>query len=138
MLSETEKAYFAGFFDGDGCVLIRSFAPRAPRSFCILVQITQNDHSILHELKCIFGGNIHRDRKANVWSIDGLSAADFLGQIAPYLRLKKEEAEFSVSFERNRPRFKGGPGGGVPEEEYQRRLGAKRELEGMKRLRGGG
>ncbi len=136
MLSETEKAYFAGFFDGDGCVLIHCLTPENPRSFVIRVQIAQNDHSILYELKDIFGGGVHgHTRKAKQWTLSGLAAADFLEQIAPYLRLKRKEAEFSVSFERGRPRLRGH---GVPEEEYQRRLRARAELQEMKQHRGRG
>lgn len=89
-LTELERAYAAGFFDGDGTVNICWGGPS--KSFKIAVSITQKDRDCLDWMAERFGGNVvpERDR---YWRWTPPSKEEFLRSIAPYLVLKKERVE---------------------------------------------
>ena len=103
MLSETEKAYLAGLFDGDGCVVInRIKLPGRPSpAFCLTVQYAQKECSILERWRDKLGlGTIYHKHKAgtNEWTMNGQDAETFLKMILPYLDLKRAEAEIGLKF----------------------------------------
>ena len=70
-LKETEKAYYAGLLDGEGCIIISKNRgnPKwhTPNIFYYLeVCISNTNIDILKELKSIFGGSVtlHKDYKS--------------------------------------------------------------------------
>lgn len=82
--SELDRAYAAGFFDGEGHVNFRPY---------IHVQIGQKDDRPLKWLQSAFEGNIYvykneQNKGFSQWSIVGTRAQVFLMQIQPYLRVK--------------------------------------------------
>ena len=99
--------YIAGFFDGEGSVGIYR---NGQRSWHLRTQLTQNiDRSttaLLSELRQRFGGNlatmrspIYRASVAYNWQLNGAVAAAFLREVLPYLRLKREQADFAIAWQ---------------------------------------
>ncbi len=103
MLTETEKAYLAGLFDGDGCVVIAKMKlPGRPNpAYCLTVQYAQKESSILDRWQKRLGmGAVYHKRKAGTceWTMNGTDAETFLRLILPYLDLKRAEAEIGLRF----------------------------------------
>lgn len=60
-ISETNLAYFAGFFDGEGSVGIAKHKGKTTkRGFCfeLIIQIGNSDEKVIHDFKDAFGGSI--------------------------------------------------------------------------------
>ena len=104
-LTETEKAYIAGILDGEGCIGIDKIKSRSnihPFDFKIRIIVTNTNENIICWLKTVVGaGCAYVDGKPfsekwNVvhrWQIVSEQARDFLMQVYPYLRIKKDIAD---------------------------------------------
>jgi hypothetical protein len=107
-LSETEKAYIAGLFDGEGCVHIAVNKPR-PKGINpyhqLMVCVANTNQEIIKYLFDSFGGRVADNvRKENqqpcqTWWIYAKEANAFLKLIFPYLRIKKLQAEIAIKFQ---------------------------------------
>lgn len=105
-------AYIAGFFDGEGSIGVYHGVKngRSVR-FHLRTQVTQNcsgESTSLNELRGMYGGNCSvmdktASRHAYNWQLNGHGAAHFLESILPYLRLKRDQAQFAVAWQRKRP-----------------------------------
>lgn len=100
--------WIAGFFDGEGSIGIYR---NGQRTFHLRTQITQNASAatkeVLSALQNRFGGNlarmrgdIYRGKMAFNWQLNGNVAAAFLGVVLPHLRLKREQAEVAIAWQR--------------------------------------
>jgi len=107
-ITKFELSYYAGFFDGEGCIMIsKKRASRPCRALSVV--ITNTRVSVLEDIKGIFGGGLFKVRRGKesykdkwMWSIGGKKAVAFLTKIYPYLRLKKKEAELAFEFQRGK------------------------------------
>lgn len=103
-------AWAAGFFDGEGCVLVNH---RNNNKFHILfTTITQQDPTALHLIKQRFGGNVTPDKKAASnsfvrkngptlvwrWKAVSFKAQEFLKAIEPYSIVKAEQVRVALEF----------------------------------------
>jgi hypothetical protein len=100
MLLLEQVGYYAGFFDGEGCVSIR-YDSRCD-SHILKVSIANTDRRILDELADIFGGAIcgpYQKKEHHVpwysWELQGRNAVPFLEAIRPYSRIKREQIELA-------------------------------------------
>ncbi len=105
-LSETEKAYFAGFIDGEGCV---SFAWRK-KYITPIIQITNTDYSVLVDFFNVYGGSVRSRNEIRpnrkdcyAWVVCGQKALKVVTDVLPYLRIKKPQAELLLSLKRYSP-----------------------------------
>ncbi len=106
ILTETQKAYIAGFFDGEGCVSIGKYQGKKNRTptYQLMVVISQKD-DVLHELRDMVGigsvcGNNHtKGRYYNQWRMSPKDGVKFLEMILPYLRYKANQAELAIEFQ---------------------------------------
>ncbi len=97
-MKETDLAYVAGFFDGEGDCGIRMPKARNGKRYKKLeARLTQNDRAVLEWVKELFDcGSIHAkkdDRTPNTChalQFSYRSARVFLTAIEPYLKVKKE------------------------------------------------
>lgn len=92
----TELAYIAGIFDGEGCVHIDN-------ALKLRINISNNNTAVLKWIKCLFGGAvyIYATRKNNAqYIISGRSAIAMLKAILPYLRIKREKALKAIEYEK--------------------------------------
>ena len=111
-LSETDKAYIAGFFDGEGCVHIslKKRSDGSPYPYGMRMCFTNTNKNVLMsiaetigigKLNCCVRKNMkHRD----VWLlvVYGKDAQKLLNEIEPYLRLKKNIAVIAQGFQHMR------------------------------------
>lgn len=102
-LTETEKAYLAGFVDGEGCITITKYTQKKTGRpvYCLLVIVSQKDIRPLSHWKSITGiGSVHKHKKTgnHSWNITSNDARDFLISIKRYLFIKPEQAEIAIEF----------------------------------------
>jgi hypothetical protein len=103
-------AWAAGFFDGEGCVLVN---PRGNGKFhSLFTSVTQQDPTALHLLKQRFGGNVTPDKTATSdsyerkrgavlvwrWKASSVEAHAFLKSIEPYVVVKAEQVRVALEF----------------------------------------
>jgi len=105
-MTEVDKAYIAGFVDGEGCIQLQK--KRKPGRYCLRFRITQTDKAILDWIKACTGeGTVRRwslqserHRERYEWYCGGYKALCILHEIYPYLKLKKLQAEIAFEFEK--------------------------------------
>jgi len=91
--------YAAGFFDGEGCVIIRDCKP----CLKLMVTIVQKDTRPLEFMQARWGGNLcHKKDGASVLSLSCRKAAAFLRDVLPFLIVKKEVAQIGIAFQERR------------------------------------
>lgn len=108
-MEEVELSYAAGFVDADGSisVVVGGHSKTNVVYYRLLIQVTGRNPIVPRWLASKFGGfvtidkkNQHGvDRRYYHWSILGSKAAQFLSEIMPYLRIKKEQAELGIEFQ---------------------------------------
>lgn len=106
-----QLAYIAGFFDGEGSIVITSTGKRANqgRDLCLVVSLVQADRTILEWVRLVLDckGGIHSraragslgDKECFALQWGGASAARVLSKLLPYLRVKKGKAEIALDFQ---------------------------------------
>lgn len=105
-MKKTDLAYFAGLFDGEGCISIdKDYKGKVYLTLSCRVAMT--NLWVLQALKFAFGGSVRSVKKqknhwkqAWIWRVSAQLALSFLEQILPYLKLKKPEAEIAIKFAR--------------------------------------
>lgn len=122
-ITETEKAYFAGLFDGEGCVNIHKIESSGYDIYSLRVNFGLTYADILYKMKKMFGGTIHkRDvskrlkapymcrainaglanpdnfKQTYEYEISGKEAWIFLKIIEPYCEEKKEQVNTAIEF----------------------------------------
>ena len=112
MLTETEKAYLAGFFDGDGCVniAIRQGKDALTPSHYLQVIFSQCDQAFLgrwcnkvgmgtvHENAPLRNPHITQTKALWHWRLYDRQAESMLRMMLPYLDIKHEQAEIALQF----------------------------------------
>ncbi len=91
-VSEVTKAWFAGFYEGEGSIYAND-----RNNYRIRLSICQNDSSPLYEGQSYWGGNIYkRVRKSpasdkictcHYWNLNHTSSMKFIEDIKPYMRI---------------------------------------------------
>jgi hypothetical protein len=105
-----DDAYFAGFFDGEGCIRIQS--SHKGTSWHIRVTCVQRNPAPLLLMVERYGGaagKFSKGRNEDMWTwyAMGPKAAAFLERVLPYLIVKREQAEMALAFQARRlPREK--------------------------------
>lgn len=99
-----DLSYFAGFFDGEGCVRLK----RSGNYIYSVVIVVNTNLEVLIDFKEKFGGNIQpRKRKVSyhkkiyAWEIYSKASVPFLEAILPYLIVKREQVIIVLKMERS-------------------------------------
>lgn len=104
-------AYAAGFVDGEGCLKMSKRNPRNGRAvnYGLLVSVVQKDARPLDWLVGNFGGQIYlKNKKLDSsdwiyeWRVSEQRAYEFLKKIAPFLKVKREQADLLIRFQERR------------------------------------
>ena len=103
--SPEDRAYVAGFVDGEGCLSVR-WNRDSNVGLYITANVTNTCLPILQALRETWGGNIltirntepSRWRQKYRWEVGGRYAARLLREILPHLRIKDEQAKLLLSF----------------------------------------
>jgi len=100
-LKDVERAYLAGFFDGEGCaaVIYSQYKKKTKRgeklysSFGVHLAFSNVDQSVLRDIRLLVGkGGIYHQK--NVYSFRSGKPTDvikIIGLIRPYVRVKKQD-----------------------------------------------
>lgn len=102
----SKAEYYAGFFDGGGSIGIYR---NGSGVWHLRTQLTQNvgpaARDLLVELRGLYGGNLSllqegsvRKRAAFNWQLNSATAAAFLREIRPFLRLRAEQADVAMAW----------------------------------------
>jgi hypothetical protein len=98
-LTELNRDYIAGYFDGEGCIQIEQDG-----SLCCRIKSAYKP--VLIELQAQFGGSLSPEIKTNLhhkqlwrWRIKCNEAEGFLRDIAPLLREKGEQARIAITYQ---------------------------------------
>lgn len=120
-MNNIDLAYIAGFFDGEGSIVITPIAhstSNQKRTFNMRAQAVSTNEEIIRLLLAMFGGDIKNkpikgNRKACwTWRVSSQAATNFLELVLPYLKIKKPQAELALEFQSHKTR------GGRKTEEY--------------------
>lgn len=121
---ETLKAYFAGLFDGEGCVTVRKDNRGNSRSYQLICTVAMTEPKAVRLLHFCYGGSLTiRDKgehkTAFQWTVASDKALEFLYSITPNLRVKRPEAELAIQFQENvrAYRYQFGNGKNHPDQE---------------------
>lgn len=111
--SAEKLAYFAGYFDGEGCIHIARKKPYAKSravSFqhSLQIKIASVNPAVLYEILSYYGGTICKQKKtlkenwriAWNWHLCSRASTDFISDVLPFLVLKRQEAELALEFQR--------------------------------------
>jgi intein/homing endonuclease len=107
-LTEEEKAYLAGFFDGEGCVFIghHQVPGAVSPQYYLAVIFAQSNYEILKSWRDRIGiGRVYKAKKqlhhkiAWAWRVSDRQGATLLKWLLPYLRIKRQEAEIGIEFQ---------------------------------------
>lgn len=112
---DIDRAYIAGFFDGEGCISIDKHPGlNGVKYYNVQVSIVNTDLKTLEYISKFYPVNIgiHSPLKSwhkvrFKWAINGKKAILFLEEILPFLRQKRERAEIAIHFEKNKKRCLG-------------------------------
>jgi len=113
-LSETDKAYIAGFIDGEGSISIKRWKskPSHQESWGTHIQITSVERNILEYISKKAGqGKIIKIKLSNYRgrenqrdyykiAISSRRAVILLKAILPYLKIKQRQAEIAIEFQK--------------------------------------
>jgi len=101
------KRYVAGFIDGEGCI---GFG-RTRKTIFPRVLVVNTNRQILEQLQRQFAGDIYpiAHRKSGwksswSWRISWTQAVNFLDDLWPFLRIKRDQALVVFAWDENRPR----------------------------------
>jgi hypothetical protein len=102
-------AWAAGFFDGEGCVLLARMRPSGASNVGTLrlgIAVGQKVRDPLDALAERWGGTVRQlaeprtDRHADKfdWRLYGTAAVAFLRDVRPYLRVKHRQADIGIAY----------------------------------------
>ena len=113
-LTETEKAYIGGFFDGEGHISIVKKKPNPPRwknpSYKLVAVITNSNKTIIDFIHSKFKNSSHKHGpyKSSGFKpkgkllyqlhFTGVHCKEFLREIHPYLRIKRDQANLALDY----------------------------------------
>lgn len=112
--SDTDLAWAAGLFDGEGCVNAHWSPPSQEGSFgrsvALDVQVVMTDERPIQRLAALFGGRVRTYKASSsdgrplrmrfAWYRHGRHAVAFLVAVLPYLIVKREVAEIGIELGR--------------------------------------
>jgi hypothetical protein len=116
-VSETDLAYCAGLFDGEGCIHIGKATAQCKRGrvspyYGLVASLLMTRYEAIQKFEEIFGGTAKpRNRKPpakNVWErkIYGENVQDMAKVLLPYLRIKREQALLAIQFREHMAPFR--------------------------------
>ena len=96
---DVDKAYAAGFFDGEGGIQITP--PRKAKGFSLHGSAAQSERNVLDWFSMTWGGSVglHGRAGVSVWRIHSAAAGRFLTDIEPYLCVKRQQAQLAIAFQ---------------------------------------
>ena len=94
MTNNEQRAYFAGFFDGEGSLGIY---PNNVGGYGLRVSVGQKLLTQLERLQSVYGGGISK-KDCSVWTVCGLNAYNFVTDIYPWVQEKRDQVELAIEY----------------------------------------
>lgn len=117
-MKKTDLAYFAGIFDGEGCVTIRirhskytlkTGEPQIWKGYGLEVSIANTNEWLCQQLLFSFGGNVYcrrlesaQSQRIWAWQSADKKALSFLEAILPYTKLKRPQLEIAMEYQKRK------------------------------------
>lgn len=134
MPSPVDCAYAAGFFDGEGCVIIDSHKQKGRSTYRLTAVVSQDDPSPLYRLRDTWGGSIRPQkprpggRVSYQWRLSTRQAARFLQDIQQFALVKAAAIGIALEFSSRVAATESRGRGGLPVEEQAARAELQRDL----------
>lgn len=100
-MTKDDLVYMAGIIDGEGCITSSGVNSRGNGR--VWMSIVNTDMRLMSWIQSTFGGSIcerkHQPGRkiAYQWTLTGVKQQELLGQIIPYLKLKRGQASLAVA-----------------------------------------
>jgi hypothetical protein len=146
VFSQDDCKYAAGFFDGEGNIMItvskhydkHPNCDRWRKSLSMRCTVVNTNQDVIRWFASTFNGgfmtsanrNHLRWRETYRWVVSYKKAHNFLQLIYPYLIVKKNQAEIALTFYGSNDRFSAARGD-LTDDEYARRLSIRELVNGM-------
>lgn len=111
-MDDLDLAYAAGFFDGEGSIIIRTHNRKSGNCrspvYDLQVQVGNTDPRVVLWLHEHFAGHLYTGRpggnKRNYlsWTVTGHQAVAFLIAIKPFVRMKREQIDIGLAFQKTK------------------------------------
>lgn len=106
--------YIAGFFDGEGTVLIQKASPKSHSGarYWLVISIYNTHRGVMDEIQKVVGGHVifhagGSQRKAHYrLALYTRQAYHFLKAVQPYLVVKREQADIAIAFAEYTTKFR--------------------------------
>lgn len=99
-MKQTDVAYLAGLFDGEGCISVNTHKKTGYGSLQCLMTMT--NQYLINLLQLQFGGSVNKLKRRKetwrdqyLWCIHAKTAVDFLELLMPYLKIKRPEQKWA-------------------------------------------
>lgn len=110
---ESEVAYIAGLFDGEGNINIYKVERTSSKGpvYDLTIAIYSTNREVIDWLYGLFGGYVQTKnhlknsgykshwKECYSWRLSSNQAQDFLRLVYPYLRIKKSQADIAIEFQ---------------------------------------
>jgi hypothetical protein len=99
-----KRIYYAGLFDGEGCVYIavRRAGHRCSPEFALTVNLANTYRPVLYQLKKEYAhGSVRAQAKGSniwCWAASGPTALRFLKDVVDFLIVKRVQAKLAIKF----------------------------------------
>jgi len=142
-MTETFKAYLAGFIDGEGCIKISSIkgflkkTNKYKKYYTVRLTIINTDKELLDYIKnevgygCMYShgkGKSHH-RQCYTYEVAAKQCVKLLKEVLPFLISKQEQAILAIDFHKDLDRRQG-----LNEEEIKYREDIMQKIKSLKRI----
>ena len=146
-MTDTQIAYVAGIFDGEGCIFIHEKNPRKrgkSTNFELEIYVVNTNMPMLQFVQRVCGGNISKNglrihlrdgrlgRQSWRWAAQSRKAADLLRQLLPYLIVKYDQAVLALQFAETKVNRQGR--GRLKVEDLELRRSLAEQIKALKRV----
>ena len=92
-LSDTERAYLAGFLDRSCFIGVIRYSDKGRPKYTVRISVQCSNRGSLKPLGTLLGGSVRKTGQSFIWSLGGRQrCAELLTLLLPYLRVRKEAA----------------------------------------------
>jgi hypothetical protein len=116
-IKNEELSYYAGYFDGEGCIHARI---NYSKYFALEAQLTSTYPMVCRSMCKAFGGSVYSSTHGNSktrhkykncrrfyrWRVFGPNAIPVLQRLLPFLREKKEQARLGIRLYKEKDRVR--------------------------------
>lgn len=134
------KAYFAGLFDGEGCIIINKRKRPYGTYYYLQCHLSMTHKPVIDMLQFCYPGQVYiRDRKPGVWKkqydwcLNSTDAYNFIKDIQPYALVKREEIDAAIAYHEYSDPSPNNPRGGCREDIEQYGEHVKQHLSDLKK-----